>query len=141
MTTRILDAGVSVLLQPGAELGVDLSQVVWGHVLRSLSANLSYLRTMRARVSGPEVTQFLLEDEYFPRTLRYCHDRIIEAVHKLPGQEQVLEKLKAISSLRFKADTEQDLDDSFREYINELQIQLLALHQCFYDSWFAFEES
>jgi len=140
MTTRILDAGVSVLLQPGAEVGVDLSQVVWGHVLRSLSANLSYRRTVRAKINGPDVTRFLLEDEYFPRTLRYCHDRIIEAVYKLPSQKQVLKKLKTINSFRFDAESEQDLNDSFRDYINELQIQLLALHQCFYDNWFAFEE-
>lgn len=141
MTTRILDAGVSILLRPAGEIGVDLSQLVWGHVLRSLSANLSYRRTARARVSGPEVTRFLLEDGYFPRSLRYCHDRIIEAVQKLPGHKAALKKLEVMAAFRFDAESEQDLNDSFRDYINELQIQFVGLHQCFLESWFASPES
>lgn len=141
MTTRILDAGVSILLRPADEIGVDLSQLVWGHVLRSLSANLSYRRTVRARVSGPEVTRFLLEDGYFPRSLRYCHDRIIEAVQKLPGHKAALKKLEVMAAFQFDAESEQDLNDSFRDYINELQIQFVGLHQCFLESWFASPES
>ena len=140
MTTRILDAGVSVLLQPADEKSINLPEVVWGHVLRSLSANLSYRRTVRSRINGPEVTKFLLEDQFFPRTLRYCHDRIVEAVRKLPGQQTVLNALSAFDKVSFDAGSEQDLGAGFRDYINELQILFAGLHQCFYDNWFAFDE-
>lgn len=140
MTSRILDAGVSLLLQPTDDIGVNLHQFVWGHVLRSLSADLSYRRTARTRIGGSEVTNFLLEDEFFPRTLRYCHDRMVEAVHKLPRQEVVLKKLEALNGFGFSAESESDLDASFRDYINELQIRLGGLHQCFYDNWFALSE-
>jgi uncharacterized alpha-E superfamily protein len=141
MTTRILDAGVSLLLQPSDDIGINLHQVVWGHVLRSLSADLSYRRTVRTRIGGPEVISFLLDDEFFPRTLRYCHNRIVEAVYKLPRQEAVLARLEAMASFGFNATSDDDVDQRFRDYINELQIQFAGLHQCFYDNWFAVGEA
>jgi uncharacterized alpha-E superfamily protein len=41
MTTRILDAGVSIMLQPNQGTRINLSQVVWGNVLRSLSGYMN----------------------------------------------------------------------------------------------------
>ncbi len=137
MTTRILDAGVSLLLQPSDDIGINLDQVVWGHVLRSLSADLSYRRTVRTRIGGTEVISFLLEDEFFPRTLRFCHNRIVESVYKLPRQKAVLAQLEAMDPFVFNAASDDDIDQRFRDHINELQIQFAGLHQCFYDNWFA----
>lgn len=138
MITRILDAGAVLLLQPSTGQGVNLPQIVWGHVLRSLGADQGYRRTVRAKVAGVDVTRFLLEDEYFPRTLRFCHDRLADAIDRLPNRKAARECLALVGQAPLALDGEDDLGEPLREYLNDLQIRLAGLHQCFVESWFSF---
>lgn len=141
MTTRILDAGAFLLLQPAAEQGVNLPQIVWGHVLRSLGAYQSYRRTVRSRVAGVDVARFLIEDEHFPRTIQFCNDRLADAARRLPNTKAALENLAQITSINYAIRTDDDLGLAFREYLNELQIQFATLHECFIGTWFAIPET
>lgn len=136
MTTRILDAGAVLLLQPVAEQGINLPQIVWGHVLRSLGAYQSYRRTVRARVTGVDVARFLLEDPFFPRSIRFCQDRLVRSIRQLPNRKGVLERLEQTSRSDYTIVKGDDLGQEFRDYLNELQIQFGQLHGRFIDTWF-----
>ncbi|MGH1432370.1 MAG: alpha-E domain-containing protein [Neptuniibacter sp.] len=138
MTTRILDAGASVMLQPNEGTSINLSQVVWGNVLRSLSAYMNYRRSIRTQVQSSKVARFLLEDPHFPRTIAFCLEEIESAIQKLPRPEKTLSVLHALKELNYPLENGNPLNEEFRDYLNDLQIQVCELHNEFSENWFAF---
>lgn len=137
MTTRILDAGAVALLQAADRAQVNLGQIVWGHVLRSLSAELAYRRSVRVRVAGPEVANFLLNDPYFPRTIRFCREQVASAIRLLPGSEPMLAALEDVAAVYYPITSIEDLGMRFRDYLNEIQIRIGTLHERIRNTWFA----
>lgn len=138
MTSRILDAGAVTLLESAELLGqVNLGQIVWGHVLGSLSAELAFRRRVRTRVSGPAVADFLLNDPYFPRTIRFCRERVAEAIRILPRGKPVLAQLEVLAAVYYQIESIEDLGQPFRDYLNEVQIRIATLHRHIADTWFA----
>lgn len=138
MTTRILDAGVSMLLAQDEQSVATVEQIVWGNVLRSSSAYLNYRRAMRTAVNGMDVANFLLEDDEFPRSVRYCINRMQEAIKKLPKNKACVPVLLETAP-GYSIEESNDLEENFREYLNQLQLNLGELHNCFAQTWFAFD--
>lgn len=138
MTTRILDAGVSVMLQPDEGAQANMSQIVWGNVLRSVSGYMNYRRGVRTAVQPKKVARFLLEDSHFPRTLRFCVDEMATASKKLPRPGNVLKGIESVEALHFPLDNGVQLDEEFQDYLNEMQIRVSALNDAFSENWFSF---
>lgn len=136
MTTRLLDAGAFGLLEANGDASVNLRQIVWGNVLRSASAYMGYRRTVKASVSGPEVANFLLEDPHFPRAVRFCLTQIDVAAAKLPKSQEVRAVVKSLDPGSMRIESEEDLGQEFRDYLNDLQVQLGELHNCIAQTWF-----
>jgi len=137
MTTRILDAGAVTLLKSEDLRGqVNVGQIVWGQVLGSLSAELAFRRRVRMRVSGPEVANFLLYDPDFPRSIRFCRERMAEAIRALPRGKGVLGLLDELAAVRYPIANIDDLGTPFREHLNELQIRIATLHRQIAETWF-----
>lgn len=136
MTTRILDAGCAAQLSSEAvEHNLNPSQIIWGNVLRSSSADLNYRRTVRAAVSAPDVAHFLLADTHFPRSLAFCLSEMEAACQALPACALPgLRDLKAVISLPV---ADEEPGEQFREYLNDLQLELAGLHHQFTQCWFA----
>lgn len=141
MTTRILDAGATVMLQPNEQTRVNLSQVVWGNVLRSLSADLNYRRAIRSSVSGKKVVQFLIEDLSFPRTLKFCSQEMLQAAEHLPRADIILGELKGLEHCKYNPKADEGPGEHLREYLNEVQIKLCNLHGLFAENWFSFNST
>ncbi|WP_297310530.1 alpha-E domain-containing protein [Neptuniibacter sp.] len=141
MTTRILDAGASIMLQPDESIQANLAQVVWGNVLRSVSGYMNYRRGVRTAVQSKKVARFLLEDPHFPRTLRFCIEEMSTAAEKLPRSTNVLRGIETVKQLHYPLDNGEQLNESFRDYLNDLQICVSELHNDFSDNWFAFNPS
>lgn len=138
MTTRILDAGAVTLLESEALQGqVNLGQIVWGHVLGSLSAELAFRRATRMRVGGPAVADFLLNEPHFPRTIHFCRQRVAEAIRQLPQSKAMLSRLEHLAAVYYRIQSIDDLGQSFRDYLNEIQIRIATLHRHIADTWFA----
>ena len=136
MTTRILDAGAAALIQADGDASVNLRQVVWGNVLRSASAYMSYRRSVRMSVTGPDVAGYLLEDPHFPRSVASCLTQLKISSGKLPHGDQVVKQIKMIEPKRHHIEHEADLGQDFREYLNDLQIQLSQLSNRISQTWF-----
>lgn len=137
MTTRILESGVSLLRQSTGDTGADLSQLVWGNVLRSLNAYLPYRRSMRIAVRGEEVARYLVEDPRFPRTVTYCINHMTQAVEHLPKHREALRQLRAMKQAAIKEADYDNLYETFPDYVNSLQLQIAGMHHCIADTWFA----
>lgn len=139
MLTRLLDAGAAALLPGEVDSELNLNQVVWGHVLRSSSADLSYRRTMRSAVQDRDVATFLLEDPHFPRSLHYCLSQIRSSAELLPNGDKVIFCLDEAKGLSYDLDKPEAMGEAFREYLNQQQLDLGTLHNCVSQSWFSLD--
>lgn len=137
MTTRTLDAGVAAILEVEDDSNaVNSHQIIWGTVLRSLNADLSYRRKMRTSVKGEIVVQYLLEDEQFPRSIAHCFNALADSSSKLPHSKNIVAHLSDLQKNLFIDINYEKLDESFRDYLNDLQITLGKLHFEIGATWF-----
>ncbi len=137
MTTRILDAGAATIMQTqGDEVAINTWQIIWGNVLRSVGADQSYRRTLRSAVRGSDVARYLLEDKDFPRTIAHCLIASADSAAKLPRSEPVSDCLNALLSRGFDGVDYQNLGAPFRDYLNNLQLELAAVHSAIANNWF-----
>lgn len=140
MTTRLLDAGVRAQLQVSDDAdAVNSQQIVWGNVLRSLGADQSYRRTVRASVSSTEVARYILEDAAFPRTITYCLSALIDSLDKLPRHELVLKSVTKIQKKLIKTIDYSDLGEPMKDFLNELQLDLASVHTSISNCWFTYD--
>ena len=137
MTTRLLDAGVSVMLQLGdGDSAINARQIIWGNVLRSVGADQSYRRKLRSSVSSSEVARYLLEDPQFPRTIEHCLSAISDSAAKLPQAKPLVKWLNDFKRRAFDNVPYDDLGVTMRDYLNSLQLELAAVHQHIAETWF-----
>jgi uncharacterized alpha-E superfamily protein len=134
MTTRFLDAGAAVLLTE--DNSPNQNQIVWGNVLSSASAEMAYLKATGSMVKGSQVVEFLMTHAEFPRSIRFCLDRIGMCVKKLPRSAALSQQtIKHLESSMDYSDYNQ-LGHSFRQHLNTMQIGLCDLHDAIAQNWF-----
>ena len=138
MTTRILDAGINVVLENDGNVLPSTEAIIWANVLKSLSAYLPYTKQQRKSVRGHRVARYLLEDPALPRTIRYCGDILRGECARLPRSGPVLAHIDRILSTHFELLDEENavLGVEFSDYLNHLQLQLAGLHHLFAEAWF-----
>ena len=88
MTTRVVGVRAATLMSLGAER-VQYDEVQWMGVLKSLSALQMYQRSGHGPIEASAVVQFLLFDEAFPRSVRFCLDEIERSLDRLSTPESV----------------------------------------------------
>ncbi len=136
MTTRLLDAGAAVLEHSATFAHSNPAQVIWGNVLRSQGAYMSYRRAVKSFVRGSDVTEFLLYDTGVPRSVTYCRDQINEAATKLAHDSGKKQPPK-MKLPKFDIEQENDLGADFRNYLNDLQLSIGETHNHICNTWFA----
>ncbi|GAA6144908.1 MAG: hypothetical protein CSH37_02235 [Thalassolituus sp.] len=137
MTTRNLDAATAAIMQiEDDDFAVNSEQIIWGNVLRSLSADQPYRRAMRSSVKGWLVCTFLLSDARFPRSVGFCLDRMIEAAKSLPRSEKIIADIRALHKTVTERDDDSPPGADMRDALNELQISLQYLHFTLSRTWF-----
>lgn len=87
MTTRVLDVRAVALMESGPG---QLGDVMWGGVLRSLSALQMFQRNRHEVVDAEPVVDFLLQDRRFPRAVRCCVEKVAASVARLPTPDGVV---------------------------------------------------
>ncbi len=143
-TTRILDLKYHILLPSGEQVGgnVDISQ--WMSVLRSCSGMEAYLKIRQGDVTPWGVASFLVCHAEFPRSIRFCVDRLDEVLHLISATEEGRfrnepERLSGL--LRSQLDYATP-DSVFRhglhEYLDRVQEQLIRLDLAFHDTYCAY---
>ena len=138
MTTRLLDAGATVVLENDGNLLPSVEQIVWANVLHSASAYLPYTKSQRKSVRGPRVARYLIEDRNFPRAIGYCMNALQGLAEKLPRGETLIGAVDKAQRLQFRAIKQDDavIEESFRDYLNELQLRIANLHHVVAETWF-----
>lgn len=137
MTSRHLEAGVTAirgLLDD--ENAVNSQQIIWGGVLRALSATQYYLRSTRTPVKGVEVVPFLSCDPVFPKSIAHCIHAICQSCETLPNGEAVVKKLRSIETEVKREIAYDPADDSLPAHLDHIQKRLNSIHSLIADKWF-----
>jgi uncharacterized alpha-E superfamily protein len=75
-TARILDVKYHVLLPSAGWVGSTLDNTQWETVLRSVSGERAYRWLNAGRMDARGITEFLLLDGRFPRSLAFCYEKL-----------------------------------------------------------------
>ena len=139
MTTRIVNAGIKAMQQRAADQIPEIP-LLWGSLLRSVSATSAYRRTVGPILDAESVIEFVLTNPHFPRSLVYCTTSLEETVDTL----QAPAGLKR-AARKFAGDTrrlnlsEMDAAEQSQQ-IDAFQHELGELHAGIYEAWFSFDE-
>lgn len=125
-TTRFLD--VSSYLAPGEE-GLEAASpgvLHWTAILRSCGAMGAY-RALQREITAQGVADFLIFSRDFPRSVRYCIDRVEISLHRISGtprgtfsNEAEREAGRLLADLNFGS-TEEVFETGLHDYLDALQ--------------------
>ncbi|MFM7100661.1 MAG: alpha-E domain-containing protein [Verrucomicrobiota bacterium] len=133
-TTRMLDIRHATLPARGLPASISQADALgWAAVLRSCSAWDAYKALHGSEVHPRLVAEYLLLNDEFPRSLRFCVERVDASLHSISGVAarrfgNEAEKLsgRLLAEIQFSS-----IDDVFEtglhEYLDRVQIKLNAI--------------
>lgn len=137
MTTRILDVRADDLLPEDLEGLLPYDAIQWMSVLKSLTGYQMYRRHVRTRVSGPDVLDFLLRDDEFPRAVMFGLGALETLLSDLPGEDD--QALRAVTRMVRRLN-ELDLRGikgaRLGELMDQLQLQVADIDRAIRHTWF-----
>ena len=134
MTSRIIDVAAAIMMGGRSQLRMHES-TIWRAVLRALSAYQMYRQYVRRRILGPDVINFLLRDEYFPRSVAYCVAVLEQALQSLPRSEVTSGRLSSLRQHLQTNDWRNGEHEAVHQFVDELQLDLAALHGTIFETW------
>lgn len=134
MCSRIIDVATAILLVGRDDLRVYDGNI-WRAVLRALSAYQMYSQYVRRRVLGLDVLSFLLHDKFFPRSITHCLQVMDASLGNLPRGDKALQQLAKIRQRLEGIDLHSVDHQSLHDLMDELQLDLAALHGVIFDTW------
>jgi uncharacterized alpha-E superfamily protein len=144
-TTRILDVKYFLLLPSPDEVGGVLDELQWISLLRSAGAYQMFRQSRQQAIEPKAVASFLLLDPIFPRSVRYCLERINDTLkivrgQAVPGAPDDLECLSGLTLARWSY-TRIDalIAGGLHESIDALQSDLNRLHDLIEQRYFIAE--
>lgn len=133
-TSRVLDMKYHILLPSGEPVGGDVDSIQWMAVLRSCSAMEAYLKISHGQVTSWGVVEFLILHATFPRSLRFCIDRLDMALHRISGCEHThfsneAERLcgRLRSNLNY-TNIEGIFSTGLHQYLDQSQLHLIEIN-------------
>ncbi len=140
MTSRVLDVQAGVLTSGNGHVGdpsaSSYGDVTWMAVLRSLSAQQMFRRTVRTGLSGPEALRFLLRDAQFPRSVEHCLTGVSRALMELPRYELAMAGCAHVQQLLEDSDVCALVSEGLHEYVDALQVGIASLHDALTETYF-----
>jgi len=142
-TSRILDVRHQSLPERGAPGQISQAEALgWSAVLRSCSAWDAYKSIHGAEVHPRLVTEFLILNEDFPRSVRFCANELNTALRRISGVPEGrfvndAEKLagRLLSELQFST-VDEIFSRGFHQYLDELQLKLNSIGDALFSSYF-----
>jgi len=133
-TTRILDVKYFLLLPLHEQVGGVLDELQWIALLRTAGAYQMFRQSQQRAIAPEAVASFLLLDPIFPRSVRYCLERISDTLRiirgsAVPGPPDDLECLIGLTLARWSFTRIDELiAGGLHEAIDQLQQDFNRLH-------------
>jgi len=146
-TSRILDVKYHILLPSGQKVGgaVDLTQ--WMAVLSSCSAMEAYLKVYVGDVQPWNVAEFIILNEQFPRSIRYCVERVNRYLHQIGGSadghyNNEVERLSGVFTSQLSYTTiDQIFAQGLHEFLDQTQLRLIEISAALTETYCVWLES
>ena len=142
-TSRILDVKYHILLPTGEDIGGNVDTIQWMAVLKSCSGLEAYCKLYVSQVAPWKVAEFIITDQEFPRSIRYCVDSLDNALHRISGVD---ESRYANEAERLSGRLRSDLDYvtigevfefGLHEYLIEVQERLVEVNNAMHATYCA----
>lgn len=141
-TSRILDVKYFYLLPSVNEIGSVVDNVQWTALLQSTSALQGY-RQKHGVLHMPHVVHYLLLDREFPRSVRYCVERVLDSLHCISGVpvgsygNQAERLCGMLHSELAYAQVDDVIGQGMHEFVDGIQVKLNHVGQAIFETFFA----
>lgn len=131
-TSRILDVKYFMLLPEPSMVNAPIDNIQWISVLRSTSAFEMFRKEMH-HISPRNVSNFLVFDKFFPRSIHHCLAKAQICLHRISGSphgsatNQAEKKLGRLMADLEYTDIDEAIDSGLHEFLDNLQVQLNQL--------------
>jgi uncharacterized alpha-E superfamily protein len=125
-TARILDMKYYVLLPSISYVGTALDTGQWEHVLRSLSGERAYRWLNAGRMDARSITNFVILDERFPRSLAFCYEQLRENLASLALLHGHEGEANALIREADQTLSERSIDDIFDQGLHQFLLDFIA---------------
>lgn len=137
MTSRILDEGGLFVSQAAScDSEYQSDSILWGHLLKSVSAYFMYRQHFQTEISGQNVVDFLINDQGFARSIHYCLNTMHSMTSKLPNGASLSNSIEEVIDFMDGSDSFEVGSSDLHDYLDELQSRLSSIHSKFYSIWF-----
>jgi uncharacterized alpha-E superfamily protein len=141
-TTRILDVRHQTLPERGLPKAINPNDALeWAAVLRSCSAWDAYKSIYGADIHPRLVAEFLLLDDNFPRSVRFCVTGLNRAVRRISGVAEghfcnQAEKLtgRFLAELQFSS-VEEIFQVGLHQYLDDAQSKLNNIGEALFQAY------
>ena len=140
MTSRIMDVATKAIGRK-SQMGIRELPLLWGNLLRSLSATSGYRREVGPLVTGGEVIEYMMTARLFPRSLSYCIDRLEESAARLDAHLKLMREIRALARQVSKVKWAEASMEELHKEIDQFQLSLGEVHTSITNTWFPPVES
>ncbi|MGP1384621.1 MAG: alpha-E domain-containing protein [Thainema sp.] len=143
-TSRILDVKYFILLPSVTDVGGVLDELQWIALLKSASAYEMY-RKRQYRITPNAVTEFLILDREFPRSIQFCLIHAEQSLHQILGMPLGTwrkESDRALGRLRSELDyitIEEVIENGLHEFLDRIQCRVNDINDKLFSDFFALE--
>ena len=144
-TSRIIDIKYFHILPSVKFVGSTYDILQWSAILKSASGFEMFKKKYKI-IKPDKIIEFLIVDNEFPRSIKYCINKANESIHAISGTtnnsfanrpEQSLGILNAELSF---ADIDNIIEVGFHEFIDSFQKKLLNIGTDIYSRYFNIEQ-
>lgn len=141
-TSRILDVKYFILLRSAADVGSPFDEVQWAAVLRSASAFEMYRKRYGA-ISPKSIVDFLLLNNEFPRSIRFCLDNALISLRAISdtmddsGKKSPNKLLGRLCSDLEYASIDEIINAGLHEYLDKMQTRMNQVGTEIHERFFA----
>jgi len=135
MTSRTLDIAAGILLRRGVEESTH-DHHIWMEILKAQNAVGMYRAANGPRISHVSVLRFVLCNNDFPRSIKYCLEELSQIALSFPSYETFLETSDKLMK-KMDAYTEKDfvVSEDLRVSFDDIQLGLIDLHNIIASTW------
>ena len=144
-TARILDVKYYILLPSVRDVGSTLDDLQWMALLRSASAYEMYRKRGAHRITPVSVAEFLVLEQEFPRSVRFCVTQAERSLHQITGTAIGTWRTPVERTLgRLRSDLDYlTIDDiveaGLHETLDDLQGRMNDVGQKIFETFFALQ--
>ncbi|HEY9877265.1 MAG TPA: alpha-E domain-containing protein [Leptolyngbyaceae cyanobacterium] len=145
-TARILDVKYYILLPSISDVGTSLDDLQWIALLKSASAYEMY-RKCQYRITPTGVTEFLVLNREFPRSIQFCVLQAEKSLRQITGTPSGTWRMpsdRTIGRLRAELDyitIDEIVNQGLHEFLDGLQLRLNQVGHAIYEDFFALQSA